>query len=220
MTQVRVMAIFQGGSLLPEDRFINTFHFADEELTDSYLTLAEGCRERVRDFYVVAHTTDPLGLYLSSYVQRAFTVVSYNMLLPKGTRTPTVLSGTLPNVSGGGLPEEVAICLTLQGAPPVTARRRGRLYIGPLMNQSTVIAASSSTTPARPLMTGASNVAACILDKANFLVDESSVLLPWCIRSTVPTENYVPIVQGYVDNAFDTQRRRGPDPSTRNYFTL
>jgi hypothetical protein len=28
----------------------------------------------------------------------------------------------------------------------------------------------------------------------------------------------VPIESGYVDDAFDTQRRRGPDPTTRNFF--
>jgi hypothetical protein len=49
---------------------------------------------------------------------------------------------------------------------------------------------------------------------AAFLAADASALR-WSIRSITPVENFVPIVAGWIDDAFDTQRRRGPDPSFR-----
>jgi hypothetical protein len=48
--------------------------------------------------------------------------------------------------------------------------------------------------------------------------DQNGDGVPWCIRSTTPSENFVPIVGGYIDNAFDTQRRRGPADTARLTF--
>lgn len=216
MPTIRVMAVFQGGSGLPEDRFINVFHFHDPTNLP-YDGAAEVCRQRVSDFYLYAGANDPLGLYLSPYIDRTFQINSYNMLLDAGEREPTTETFELPTGGDEGLPEEVAIVLTLNGAPPITKRRRGRIYIGPLANQSTTVDWADTATPCRVELSGASNIGSCILDKASVLADNAAAT-PWCIRSQVPTENYVPIVSGYVDDAFDTQRRRGPDPTTRNFF--
>jgi hypothetical protein len=40
----------------------------------------------------------------------------------------------------------------------------------------------------------------------------------WSIRSSVPTENFVPVVAGWMDNSFDTQRSRGTDATVRIVF--
>lgn len=214
MAKVRVMAVFQGASLLPEDRFINTFHFADDDLP--YLAVATELREAVRDFYdTTSSGGDTLGTRISPYVRREFQLLSYD-LEAAPPRVPTELIGTLNTAAGGGLPEEVAVCITLQGAPPVTARRRGRLYIGPLCNGTNNIDSGTVTTPARPHMGDALALTVLIGTCANTLMAASALAgCPWSIRSTTPSENFVEIVGGYIDNAFDTQRRRGPDPTTR-----
>jgi hypothetical protein len=207
------MAIFQGGSNLPEDRFINVFHFHDPTLLP-FQPAAEECITRVRGFYTTEGTAPALGQNISPYVSRTFTLQAYDLLQPVGERVPVVDTGTLGATTADGLPEEVSVCLTLQGAPPVTPRRRGRLYIGPLTDFSTNYTPANTSTPARPNIVGGSSLGATLAERAGALAI-STADTPWCIRSTTPTENFVPIVGGYIDNAFDTQRRRGPDPTTR-----
>lgn len=218
MTTMRIMAVFNGGTLLPEDRFVNVFHFSDFSLTDAYAALADGIRDRVGNFYTSTIGAGSIGELMSPFAQRNFTVVSYNMLIPPGERVPTSEIKTLPPaLTGGGLPEEVAVCCTLEGAPPITSRRRGRIYIGPLLNNTAVITPATAFIAARPNISS-NNLGNRIQIHAASLAT-TTVAMRWCIRSTTPTENYVPINSGYVDDAFDTQRRRGPDPSTRAVWT-
>lgn len=226
MALVRVMAVFQGGSNLPEDRFVNTFHFSTHPGVAvppvGVLTFEEAkvtACTRVRAFYQDANVEGALGMVLSPYIQRIWNIQAYDLELPPGERTPYVETGNLGAVSHGGLPEEVAICATLQGAPPVTPRRRGRLYIGPLGDVTNVIDPASSTEPARPEDTGASAIVRMINEKCKTLAELDVTSLMWCIRSVTPSENFVQIVSGYVDNAFDTQRRRGPATTARVLWT-
>lgn len=212
------MAVFQAESNLPEDRFVNTFHFHDATILPYDPAAAEAIA-RVESFYNdIALGSNTLGSLLSPWVKRTFSLQAYNLLLPPGEREPTIVTADLPAQGGVGLPEEVAVCLTLEGAAPVTARRRGRLYFGPLLDNPGTMVGATASGPARPPLTGGSSVGLALTSAASVLAS-STFTLKWCIRSTTPSENYVPIVGGYVDNAFDTQRRRGPDPSTRLPWT-
>lgn len=212
------MAVFQGGSGLPEDRFINTFHF-HSPVPDVPALAAEECRQRVIDFYSAnSGTLGIFGRYLSNYISRTYQVVSYSLLLPPGERIPTAETATLPApLVDEGLPEELAVCLTIRGDLPWTARRRGRIYLGPFVNSPSVMDPASTNAPARVESGVANNITSCILEKAS-LLSISTAATPWCIRSTVPVENFVQVTSGYVDDAFDIQRRRGPDPTLRNSF--
>jgi hypothetical protein len=40
----------------------------------------------------------------------------------------------------------------------------------------------------------------------------------WVIRSTVPLENFIQVTNGHIDNAWDTQRRRGPATTARTVW--
>lgn len=227
MALVRVMAIFQGGSNLPEDRFINTFHFSTHPGVAippvgaaTFEEVKVGACGRVRDFFQEVLTFPALGMMMSPYINRIWNIQAYDLELPPGERTPYVETGNFGAVSHGGLPEEVAICTTLQGAPPVTPRRRGRLYIGPLGDTTNVIDVADATNPARPEDVGASAIVLTINEKCTSLATDSPPFdLHWCIRSVTPSENFVKIVSGYTDNAFDTQRRRGPDTTARQTWT-
>ena len=219
MTTTRCMFVGQGGSGLPEDRFINVFHFHDPTILpwdDSVPALLNA----VENFYVDPTSNGgSIGAAISSYVSRSAQLIFYNMGQAQ-PRVPEAFNITLPSALGQGAPEEVAICLSLHGAPPVTARRRGRIYIGPLSMSTSVIQQSTTTTPSRVQMTGTNAIGVCIAQAAERLRDEAIAAgVPWCIRSTVPTENYVPIVSGYVDNAFDIQRKRGPDDTVRHAWS-
>lgn len=218
MPSLRCQAVFQGASGLPEDRFVNTFHFT-WVTGDSYLDMVAAATAKVDDFYTASPGTEAaIGSYLSPYVNRAFVVKGYDLSLPPGEREPFEWPSTLPATTATGLPEEVAICLTIRGAPPVTPRRRGRIYIGPLSDTTNVIVPASTGGPARPKVTSSNSVTEAILESAAALAGGPGLPV-WSIRSVTPTENFVLVNDGYIDNAFDTQRRRGPDPDFRNFFS-
>lgn len=139
--------------------------------------------------------------------------------------------------TGEELPREVACVMTYHadltgvsetvsgGAPGPTgdtrpkARRRGRLYLGPLTSQ-----ASTGTTPSRPNSSFRSlvNLQATTL---HLEIPAGSLdLLRWAVlspsRSTDALEDPQAdeVTGGWVDDAWDTQRRRGVDRTVRNHW--
>jgi hypothetical protein len=206
MAIVRVMFVGHGPSNLPEDRVINVFHFT--HLSD-YATAQPLCETAVATFYNgTSGQTNPISAYLSPWVQRDAEMRSYDLEQPE-PRVPTVTPLTLSAVlnSQGG-PEEACCCLSYHGAPPLTPRNRGRIYIGPLCtNAITMATATSPTRPANALI-------ADLVAAGNTLSDNT--VLDWVIRSLRPSLNYAVIFGGWVDNALDTQRRRGPDATARS----
>lgn len=89
----------------------------------------------------------------------------------------------------------------------VQARRRGRIYIGPLK--------TTTSTNGRPNSTAITTLATA---SSALGIDLNAVAdTTWCVWS--PTSGTaVPITDGWVDNAFDTQRRRGWDPTSRTTY--
>lgn len=110
--------------------------------------------------------------------------------------------------SGASLPTEVAICLSFQGTKQSgfpQNRRRGRVYIGPL--------AQSINSTGRPSSGAQSQMASaaetlCANLKAAGVPGELSV---WSHVDGAA----VPVDNGWVDDAFDTQRRRGLQSTSR-----
>lgn len=220
MTIGRCMAVFQGATLLPEDRFINTFHFYNVPGLpyDGSGSYADRMHNAVSGFYLDVHGSAAVSTYFSPFVISEFTTVSYNLGLPVGEREPRTETYTMGARSGTGLPEEIAVCLTLTGDPPTTPRRRGRLYIGPLTSQSQVIDQGSGSFPSRVQLAQANCLADTLAHAAAGMLGDPE--LTWCIRSVTPNENYVPITGGWIDNAFDVIRKRGPDPTERRVWSV
>lgn len=212
MTNIRAMFVGQGVSGLPEDRIVNVFHFVG---TGAYEADAANAAGRVINFYngLASGQTNPVGSYLSSWVNRTAEVRTYDLTTAK-PRVPTITPFEIAAfLSNSGLPEEVCIVTTFYGSPPVTRRRRGRLYIGPINGATTAINYGSQTGPSAPNQ----QMILDLRDATKALAVPGTV--QWCIRSSLPSENFVPVAAGYVDNAFDTQRRRGPDATTREQWT-
>lgn len=115
------------------------------------------------------------------------------------------------NPSGNPLPTECAIVASFQGSRTPgfeQARRRGRVYLGPL--------GSGTNDAGRP---GSGIVAGIVTAMENFRDAVNAISgHSWCVWSTVDQEA-VPITSGWVDNAWDTQRRRGLERTSRNTWT-
>lgn len=176
----------------------------DELIGDQVTRDANGC-----DLVFYFDDGDPTtGLWGSPVAMRSFTMGA---------------SGT-----GNPLPAEVSLALSFHGdltnvpetapnpdgpVPPTirpAARRRGRIYIGPLMAIAGTTGASNDLVPTSAAKNTWSAVGAHLIDN----VPSGFV---WDIVSKAGGEVHV-VTGGYVDDAFDTQRRRGSAPTSRLTF--
>lgn len=103
-----------------------------------------------------------------------------------------------------------------QGAPAVhsgldhmRARRRGRVYIGPLNEAAMTLNVTTENRPVAALLTVLSEASKQLRDDA---VTDWGV---WSRRDGA----VVSVVSGFIDNAFDTIRKRGQGPTARTVWS-
>jgi hypothetical protein len=211
LTTFQANVIFQGASGLPADQYVNTWHFYTSgavPLPTDY----DNVRDMLKDFYVSAPTGGKVATYMTSALGTTAKVKLYNLDEPK-PRVPVYESTFALAGLGTGTPApyQVAICLSFEGARvsgEPQARKRNRVYIGPLA--SSVQQAGGLIFP---------TTVQVILDAAKRLHDAANASLTWDWKVYSGTENKIYDVSHiWVDNAFDTQRRRALAPTTRNEF--
>lgn len=234
MPILQLVAQIPNLSGLPADRVENVVNlgFADNatvpEIASAIAAFA--------DFYDtaggVAQTT-AIGAYMSEVLSRAANACTINAYetsdlsgetpfgSPVGTGTFTLPAATNANQ----FPEEVAVVLSMHGdltdvpqtevnptPPPAiirpAARRRGRIYIGPLGTSSGTDGAASI----RPSNTFLGDLGKAFAFFCNEILLETTGNV--CVWSKTEGAWYA-VVGGFADNAWDTQRRRGLDPTTR-----
>lgn len=226
---------------LPQDTCENVIHVA---IPDG--TYAGGdplaLMEAFRDFYNEVPTGGALavGARISESISRAagacsITIYSTDDLSGvSGFGSPIAsLNFTLTAAQvGSGLPEEVAIIASYHGdltdvpvsvivdpGPPVVTirpqqRRRGRLYLGPLQ----AAAGTEASLQFRPNQQIQDELGEAMVDLAAAIVavDPTFYLGVW----SKADEDVWEVVGGYVDDAWDTQRRRGLEATERTAFTI
>lgn len=210
--QLRVVMPYRSG--LPADVAVNTFNIiVTGEPT-------AGAFDLLKAFYNTATAgADPLATYMSNYLDRAANrcrFEAYEIDLATGLMgTPTaVVPWTLGAVAADtdDLPLEVALCGSFaagaaDGVP--AARRKGRVYVGP-WNTSAI---RTDLTTEYPAPSG--QIRNAIAAASKRLVDGAAEAgVPLCVYSRKDKALY-PIVRGWVDDAWDTQRRRGNDATAR-----
>jgi len=150
--------------------------------------------------------------YLGAYLNGELNIKAYNRadLPPR----QTVINQTTSGMTFGGqtLPQEVALCVSFQG-PKASgvpqARRRGRVYLGPLAESGVTSTGRISAT----VQNGIASAAAAFL-----LASDTDPNWSWQVWSTRNSSG-VMVVDGWVDDAYDTQRSRGLRATTRATFT-
>ncbi len=219
---IRVQAILKGLSGLPEDRFITTWHFRTpltgaEPPSDGAQALHHAeAREKVRAFFLdpVGGATTRVSDYLGGVVTRgvnALELRSYHLGDAEPRVPQTSFHQILGNAPTTSFPAEVAVTCSFSGGQSLP-RQRGRTYIGPLASSSLVTSQEAGTNRVRVaagmmLQTG--------LAAQRMAIGTDTSPARWCVYS--PTNNATVIVtRGYVDDAFDTQRRRGEAPVSRS----
>jgi len=181
---------------LPADVSVNTWSFsgasANETTAAEVGAFLNTYYTALRPFLSPALNPEAVGIKMydraDAEPRTPFVTATYDL----GAQTSTL-----------GLPEEVAVCLSFRGVlesgePP--ARRRGRIYMGPL--NTDVLAASNRSVVDPDFI---DTMLAAYEAAWDELTIAGLVHAVWSPTDVVSR----PVVSAWMDDAFDTQRRRG-----------
>lgn len=207
MSIIRAQVHIASESLIPEDVIMNTWHFLTTATPPTAPTLTAIHNALVAFYQAIDDTV------FSNYVGPTAEVKQYDLGDPK-PRSPLMTAPFTLVSSNSAYPAEVAIAASFQAAKTSgvnMARRRGRVFLGP-------IAATAGTTgPLKPVIT--STVRNLIAASLGNLLTASDANADWEWAVYSPTDNAaVAVKSGWVDDAFDTIRSRGPKPAARSTF--
>jgi len=207
---LKVMAVFERASALPEDRVINTFTFQDGIPAAPPGNAADAIRAALDDFYFL-NTAG--GSSIRSFLASTLKSLSYriyNSLDPEPREAivrPSV-SFLAPAV-GASFPAEVSVVASFFAGRNLP-RLRGRIYLGPIAAsaQGSLASTDVDSRPSASLLTTVAQAMARLRNAPG--LDATR----WSVGSTVDGIER-PVTSGWVDNAWDTQRRRGGKASSR-----
>lgn len=197
---------------LPEDTVVHSWAAAGtQDAADMAVTFAA----RLQTFYTAttSPTTARIGTYLSGWLDlNAAVVRAYDLADPE-PRVP-VLDSPLnigpSSASATPMPNEVAYCMSFYAgisSGTAAARRRGRVFLGPLNNTAQTATAGSNSKVNLTFISDVNN-------RAKALCDASTDSCFWGVWSR--TDGVVRrVTGGWGDNAWDTQRRRGEKATSR-----
>lgn len=109
-------------------------------------------------------------------------------------------------------PPEIALCLSFQGVPESgvsQARKRGRIFFGP----NRLPSLGTNGRPTSALVTALVGIGQNILDASDAAADYT-----WTVYSSSTGDSF-PVANGWVDDEFDIQRRRGRLAQARTTFS-
>jgi len=218
---IRAEVTFPYTSGIPRDISMNVLHFLlpDDPISDDFVAISDA----IIGFYNEPQlgSTFAIGELFSAVISRGeddcsivFSNVDDDPELPLLTSNFTLV-GVLSDVESS-LPLEVAICASIRATPafPVPVRRRtGRIYLGPLMNETLTL------TPGGFPEVGA-ETRANICNAVQWLASDDTLdVQRLAVYSRVDGQAYE-VSQGWVDNEPDTQRRRQMDPTVRTTWSI
>lgn len=169
--------------------------------------------------------THPMGHYLSAYIDRSLANFELaDVDWTTGTvgspwHTDTFSVAAAPDHSD--MPCEVALCGSMRGPQAFDqaqdevaahpARRRGRIYWGPFLAETTV------GDPPRPSTDLVADVAEAMVGLRSAWAGVTCFLGVYGRASTTPARApiFTPVDEIWCDNEWDTQRRRGLKATTR-----
>lgn len=217
---IRVIASWGRDTGLPEDASVNVWHFAHRDFNPGTTEQdsANDCIDRLESFY------QEIDQIYSAENGPVIVCKAYNLESPE-PRTPLLERNIDVTPSGTvGFPHEVAICLSMaaemvSGQP--RARRRGRVYLGPIQSGASV--SGGGRVSVSPTTMGIITDAAVAAFDTGLGPEDPRLV----VYSRTDDENGVSVANSchdvvtmWVDDAWDTQRRRGTAPQTRDTVSI
>lgn len=204
---------------LPRDVAVNTFWTTNT--TGSAVDAATAAHSALIEFYNNAESpADPIAYWLSPIIDRsvdACYIKTYNYDLPK-PRSPILQTNFTLGNSGNtaGLPLEVALTVSFRASYPSGVnpqRRRGRIYLGPMNLSAMATGVSGQNFPDPACVT------ACA-DAAQVLASTLSTAAAQLVIYSRVSSSSAEVIAGWVDNEWDTQRRRQTEATSRTTWSL
>lgn len=206
---------------IPEDASINTFYFDQDDngLLPPPDTSYDAVVASLAQFYQAID-----GVVFPTTIAPAASVRIYDMRDPEPRVVRRVDSIALTPNAGGPMVAEACICLSfsadlVSGVNP--QRRRGRVFLGPVSNN----ASSTLNSQLRVDVAVRDAIAAAAHDLA-VPNDVGGSSLSWAMYSRTTDlaganidDSFFDVQTGWIDDSFDTQRRRGPKPTTRTLWS-
>lgn len=229
---IKVEVVFQHQDGLPKDEVVNQFIFATTATPSAGGSAETQINAAIIDFYntVDTGTSRSIANVMSDEILRTATArMNYTDISahldgsPAGSPYQVDIWSLAAKTAGTvDLPSEVALVLTYEsifsGVPEFgpghtrpRARHRGRLYLGPL---TAGMAGVGSDFVYRPGATMCTMVGAAAGRLRN-LATTSSGLVAWAQWSRKDLR-VSSVASGWVDDSWDTQRRRGAAPLNRH----
>lgn len=215
---IRAQVVLAAKSGLARDQIVNTFHFKKTGAGQVGQTDYDALNIALLHFYTsvpVGATWDPVSKWIGRSVSRDTDAcaVKYYDLGTTPPRVPSVMPFSFPSFQGSSddsLPREVALCLSFKAVTKPGPRGKGRVYIGPLRKAVAVDGAGFTPMPSNAIQETLSGAALRLLDES------AAANLPWQVNSKMDTAQHMHTVTSWwIDNEFDTQRRRGARPTAR-----
>lgn len=207
MTIMRALVALPKTTGIPEDTATNTWHF-DTSSPPTSLQMTD-VTTALTSFY------QAVDAYYATNVATACSITYYDLADPTPRVPLRTDAMTLAPAGGNPLPEEISVCLSYQAAKisgVPQARRRGRIYLGPFGQTVLGTTAVTSDRPLAAAVTAIANAATALATAT------AGAVVPWVIYSPTNGSGAV-VTDGWVDNAFDTQRRRGVAATSRTLWT-
>jgi len=222
---LRVQHAYKHKSGLAVDDVVNTFYFHSGIATGVTSDNLDALEETVMDFYDAVATGQTAALRSCipetsmSTIRHAIKI--YDMGDPE-PRVPIRITNSqhgVTNNSVSGMPAEVATCVSYRGdivSGTNAAKRRGRLFIGPLAPACGEVVANGHW---RPTEDWRNNL---VCAARGIRVQAAADGWEWVVHGGTVGDFpfFTPITHVWADDAFDTQRRRGPKPTTRTSLDL
>lgn len=193
----------------PEDVATNSLYFLSPEGQTVGDTIV-AANARLNSFYTA------VGSYYSNVITNVVSIKYYNMADP----SPRLPVGTFavpitPTAAAQNLPEEVAVVASFSAAPVSganMARRRGRIYLGPLNFSAITSSTGDSLVQVNPPYRTA------IANACTAMANTTTNIADWVIYSQADNAPYF-VASGWIDVQPDVQRRRGHKLSGRTTWT-
>ena len=202
-------------SNIPDDVVTNVWSFTYVTLSPADANWAD-LVTRLTDFYEdVYDTTGVLGNQWCQYGSTRWKGYDLSDPLPRAPKYDVVSAISAAVSSGSKCTPETAVCLSFQGTQisgSAQARRRGRIFIGAMGDPMT-----SGSTTAFPTL-GSSKRSVIATAASNLLTGAAIDGWTWSVYSRAD-DVMVPVNNGWIDDAPDTQRRRGQAATTRTTWS-
>lgn len=215
--QLRALVTIPMDSGIAADAVTNTFYVDGGQVGDSDVDVADNFHDDLTVFYqAIAAAIFP------NEVAPLLNVRYYNLGHAK-PRVPiheeTIAHGSVSGTAG--FPHEVAVCLSFRGeyeSGTPNARRRGRVFLGPVKRDFGDIDGSDWAIPEADRLEIAA--AAQVLAAAGNDTAQWSIYSPTTDVLSSLDDAMVDVVAGWVDNAFDTIRSRGRKTNARTNWPI